>query len=73
LNIAEFNQPVSGNIIRVIDEKGLKQKHVAEKAGYTKQQFNSMLNGRKLIKPVDIVNIAATLNVDANELLKKEG
>lgn len=32
-----------------------------------------MLNGRKIIKDTDVVNIAEALNVDENELFKKGG
>ena len=41
---------------------------VAKKAGYSAQEFNSMLNGRKLIRACDIPNIAKALEVDVNEL-----
>ena len=36
------------NIRRIINERGLKQYVVAEKAGYSKQQFSAMLTGRRL-------------------------
>lgn len=35
-----------------------------------KQQFNDMLNGRKIIRPLDTKAIAIALEVDANELFK---
>lgn len=41
---------------------------VAEKAGFSKQQFNSMLNGRRIIKPCDAVVIANVLGVEMNDL-----
>ena len=41
---------------------------MAEKAGYTKQAFSDMLNGRKLIKPHDISRFAKALNVRPNDL-----
>jgi hypothetical protein len=31
-----------------------------------------MMKGRKIIKDIDIMNIAIALGVDANELFKKE-
>lgn len=65
--------PILGpSIKRIIREKCLKQSAIAKKAGYTKQQFNSMLNGRKIIKDTDVATIAEALGVDANELFKKE-
>lgn len=71
MNIDSFNQPVSHNISRIISEKGLKQKSVASKAGFSQQAFNAMLNGRKIIKVSDIEAIATTLGVPVTELYKK--
>lgn len=70
MNINSQNQPVTSNILRIISVKGLKQKVVAEKAGYSSQQFSDMLNGRKIIRPLDTRAIAIALEVDANELFK---
>ena len=36
------------NIRRIMEEKGLKQKYVAEKSGFTAQEFSNMMNGRKI-------------------------
>ncbi len=60
------------NIRKIINERGLKQCAVAEKAGYTKQQFNAMLTGRKLITDIDISKIIIALDVDANTLFGNE-
>lgn len=54
---------------KIMEEKGLKQCVVAEKAGFSKQQFNDMLNGRRIMRAFDIMNIITALeNVDANDL-----
>lgn len=66
-----MNSIIAPNVRNIIKDKCLKQSAVAEKAGYSKQQFNSMLNGRKVIKDVDVLRIATALNVDANTLFKK--
>lgn len=50
MQIAECNAPVAKNIAGVIENKGLKQVYIAEKAGYSPQELNDMLNGRRLIK-----------------------
>lgn len=68
MRISECNKPVADNIARIINKKGLKQVYVAEKAGFEKQQFNDMLNGRKIIKPCDALVIANALEVEPNEL-----
>ena len=69
MTITECNSPVAENIARIIAEKGLKQVHVSEKAGYSAHGLSDMLNGRKLIKVRDLVRIAAALDVDAKCLL----
>lgn len=63
---------VADSVSKIIKEKCLKQCAVAEKAGYSKQQFNDMLKGRKVIKDTDIFRIASALEVDANTLFKTE-
>ena len=61
------------NIKDIIREKGLKSSYVAEKAGYSQQQFSAMMNGRKIIKDTDILRITTALGVDANRLFEKRG
>jgi len=68
LNIKNSNSPVAENIVRLIDESGMKQLAVAERAGYSPQTFNEMLNGRRLIRINDVKNIAKALHVTPNEL-----
>lgn len=68
MNIDELNQPVASNISTIILHKGLKQKSVAEKARLSKQAFNDMLNGRRLIKMADTLAIAKALGVEVNDL-----
>lgn len=60
------------NIRKIIDERGLKQYAVAKKAGYTKQQFNNLLNGRKIVTDIDICKITDALGVTANDLFMPE-
>lgn len=59
---------VAENTRRIIEERGLKQKSVAEKAGYSPKVFNDLLNGRKIIRELDIVKISSALGVPPNEL-----
>lgn len=68
MTIMECNARVPFNIGRIIRKNGLKQKFVAEQAGYTDQQFSYMLNGLKLIKPNDLIAIAGALQVPVGEL-----
>lgn len=68
MRIAESNSPAAENVARIIKNKGLKQVYVAEKAGYAPQELNDMLNGRRLIKSCDILRLATTLEVTANDI-----
>ena len=72
MQIAECNAPVAKNIAEVIENKGLKQIYIAKKAGYSPQEFNDMLNGRRLIKVNDIARISSVLDVDVNCLYGME-
>ena len=55
-----------------IDEKGLKQYVVANKAGFSQKQFSSMLTGRRKIYAEDLGPICAALNVPVGEFIKPE-
>ena len=68
---ANYNANLPENIIRIINDRGLKQCAIAKKSGFSKQQFNSMLNGRKIIKPCDAIAIADALGVEMNDLYAK--
>lgn len=70
MQIAKYNAPVAENISRLIEEKGLKQVYVAEKAGYKAQELNDMLNGRRIIKVCDVPKIARALGVSENDIYK---
>ena len=48
LDITASNSIVAVRLKNVISEKGLKQASVASKAGFTSQELNDMLNGRKI-------------------------
>lgn len=58
------------NIKNILNEKGLKQGFVAEKAGFTDQQFSNILNFRKQLKVEHIPRIAYGLGVEPNEIFK---
>ena len=59
------------NIKNVIVKKGMRQGTVAERAGFSKQDFSNILNDhRKLLRVEYLAPIAFALGVDVNELLK---
>lgn len=68
MTISEANSPAAENIVRIIGEKGLKYKHVAEKAGYSKNDLCAMLKGRKIIKACDVVRLTKALGVCADDV-----
>lgn len=73
LDIATSNRVVAENLKTIISNKGLKQTVISAKSGYTVQEFNNMLNGRRLIKASDIEAMLKALNeygVDANDLFR---
>ena len=59
---------VAENIRKIIKERGLKQKIVAKKAGYTEQQFSNLLCGRKTIETEDVTKVCNALGVLPNDL-----
>lgn len=63
---------VAGNVKRIIKLRGLKNKAVAENAGYTEKQFSALLNNRRVIKDLDVIAIANALDVTPNELFYVE-
>lgn len=59
---------VMNNVRRIIHERGLKQNAVANKAGYSYQQFNNLMNDRKLVTDEDVIKLARALEVTPNVL-----
>lgn len=53
--------------------QGMYQRTVAERAGFTEQQFSDMLNGRKTIKAEYLPAIAKALEVTPNDLFGIQG
>ena len=71
LDIQTSNSIVANRVREIIKEKGLKQTAIAEKAGFSTQEFSDMLNGRRLMRAVDRASIISALRgvgVDANYL-----
>lgn len=62
---------VQGNLIRIIDEKGLIKTRCAERAGLSVQAFSAILNGRKVIRADMVPALAESVDVPIPELFKK--
>ena len=71
LDIAASNSIVAIQLKKAITQKGLKQASIASKAGDSAQELNDMLNGRRIMRAVDIasiINVIAHLRKQVNEL-----
>lgn len=63
-----YKSIIAENTKRIIADKGLKHKAVAERAGFTDKQFSALMNNRRIIKDMDVVAIANALEVTPNDL-----
>lgn len=61
---------VVANIKRIVREKGLKHKYMAEKLEITPNMFSYMMYGRKIITIDHIFAIAKALDVPISELFE---
>ena len=59
---------IAKNVCRLIKDKGLKKRYVAEKAGFTAADFSRMINGKKIIRAEYIPAIAHALGVTPNDI-----
>ena len=71
LDITSSYSIVAIRLKEAITEKGLKQTSIANRAGYTAQELNDMLNGRRIMRAADISSILKVVRefgIDANYL-----
>lgn len=68
MNVSLYNAMLPVNISCAIKARGMKNNAVAERAGFSAQQFSDMLNGRKIIKPCDILAISDAIGVSVGDL-----
>lgn len=59
---------VANNTRKILNERGIKHKVIAERAGYTEGQFSNILCGRKNIETDDVLKISKALGVTPNVL-----
>ena len=57
---------------KLINEKGLKQKVVANRCKINEKNFSNMLCNRQLIRPEHIPMIASALDVSIDDLFKTD-
>lgn len=59
---------VAKGIETLLQERGLKQRVIAKKSGFTQQQFSDMLRGRKIIRADYLVQIAQAMGVSVQDI-----
>lgn len=62
---------VAVGIQNIIRERALMQSEIARRAGFSTQQFNDMLHGRKVIRADYMIPIANALSVEVQEIYDK--
>ena len=67
----EEREKLIHSIRTLIQKSGMKQKAIAQKCGFSEQEFSNMLNGRKVIMGEHIPAIAKALGVTPNEIYGK--
>ena len=68
MNATIYDSVLPKNISELISKSGYKQGTIARQSGFSQRVFRDMLNGRRIIKPIDIVNISNALGVTPNEI-----
>lgn len=61
---------VADNVRTMLAERGYKHSAIAERAGYTRQQFSDMLNGRKLILADDCIKLCNAIGCTYDDLFR---
>lgn len=61
---------VQGNLIKIIEQKGLVKKGVAKRAGITAQMLSDIIAGRKIIRADMIPALAHAVDVEIPDLFK---
>jgi DNA-binding Xre family transcriptional regulator len=69
VNVERMNNGVPGVLERIINERGLKKKAVAERAGMEPQKLSDILSNRRLLKVSDLVSLAHALDCTPNDLI----
>ncbi|MCT4620491.1 MAG: helix-turn-helix domain-containing protein [Marinisporobacter sp.] len=66
-----FFQSVGRNISRILEEKNMSQKELADIIGVSKQVMNKIIKGQKAINALEITKIAEGLHVSIEKLTKE--
>ena len=58
------------NLERLFRESGIKKKAIAAKAGYSANDISNFIQGRKILRPNDIVRLAEAFGIEPGELFQ---
>lgn len=72
MSIKEMNAEVPESISRIIKEKGLIVRVVAEKCGMKPEDLYATLQNRRILKPNEISKLAEVLGVKPNVFFEME-
>lgn len=67
-SITEANGKLPNNIDRLIKEHCLKKQEISNRLGLSAKKFSDMLNGRRIIRAIDILEISKLLGVTPNDI-----
>lgn len=60
------------NLVRIIDDKDLKKKAVARRAGLSQQALSDIIAGRKIVRADMIPALAGACGVEIPELFRED-
>ena len=60
--------PISENLKKILDDRGLKQKYLARQMNISERVISNMINKRKMFDEELIISLAEALDVDFNTL-----
>lgn len=66
------NEIIGKNVLEILNKKSLTQAALAEKLGWSRQEVNKIIHGRKNITAQELKEISSVLNVPMEELIKED-
>lgn len=60
--------PISENLKKILDDRGLKQKYLARQMNMSERVISNMINKRKVFDEELIISLAEALDIDFNTL-----
>lgn len=67
-----FFETVGNNILKILEEKNMTQKELADGIGISKQVMTKIVKGQKAINALEIKKISELLKVTTDELIEEK-